>query len=72
MVAIDTLILTLGNELHEVVTESMPTSALNGEAVIFILNIIGGNLVFPVLGYDLQRTRQCLLLNESYLVVLLG
>ena len=48
MVTIDILILTLGNEFHEVVTESMPTSALNGEAVIFIPNIIGGNLVFPM------------------------
>ena len=46
MAAVDILILTLGNELHEVVAESMPTSALNGEAVIFILNIIEGNLVF--------------------------
>jgi len=46
MAAVDILILTLGNELHEVVAESMTTSALNGEAVIFILNIIGGNLVF--------------------------
>ena len=46
MAAVDILILTLGNELHEVVAESMPTLALNGEAVIFILNIIGGNLVF--------------------------